>query len=170
MPFIGVIAKECDSNFIKNEIIKNSVNNKFEIFNINQKNIPNIKNITFESIIINEDIRELLKYSKYLEDILKRAKYIIINSDIIKDISILGNSKISIITYGLNNQATVTISSVREEDILICIQNKFKNISGKNIEEQEINIKILKNNLKKLCNTLSIFTILSIYGENLQKI
>ena len=33
--------------------------------NINQKNIPNIKNITFESIIINEDIRELLKYSNY---------------------------------------------------------------------------------------------------------
>ena len=170
MPFIGVIAKECDSNFIKNEIIKNSVNNKFEIFNINKKNIPNIKNITFESIIINEDIHELLKYSNYLEDILKRAKHIIINSDIIKDISILGNSKISIITYGLNNQATVTISSVREEDILICIQNKFKNILGKDIEEQEINIKIIKNNLKKICNTLSIFTILSIYGESLQKI
>ena len=170
MPFIGVIAKECDSNFIKNEIIKNSTNNKFEIFNINQKNIPNIKNITFESIIINEDIQELLKYSKYLEDILKKAKYIIINSDIIKDISILGESKINIITYGLNNQATVTISSVREEDILICIQNNFKNIQGKDIEEQEMNIKILKNNLKKLCNTLSIFTILSIYGEKLQKI
>ena len=170
MPFIGVIAKECDSNFIKNEIIKNSLNNKFEIFNINQKNIPNIKNITFETIIINEDIRELFKYSKYLEDILKKAKYIIINSDIIKDISILGESKINIITYGLNNQATVTISSVREEDILICIQNNFKNIQGKHIEEQEINIKILKNNLKKLCNTLSIFTILCIYGEKLQKI
>lgn len=170
MPFIGIIAKECDSNFIKNEIIKNSVNNKFQIFNINQKNITNIKNITFETIIINEDIRELLKYSKYLEDILKRAKYIIINSDVIKDVSILGNNKISIITYGLNNQAIVTISSVREEDILICIQRKFKNIQGVDIEEQEINIKILKNNLKKLCNTLSIFTILSIYGENLQKI
>ena len=170
MPFIGVIAKECDSNFIKNEIIKNSVNNKFEIFNLNQKNIPNIKNITFETIIINEDIRELLKYSKYLEDIIKRAKYIIINSDIIKDIGILGESKINIITYGLNNNATVTISSVREEDILICVQNKFENIQGEDIDEQEINIKILKNNLKKLCNTLSIFTILSIYGESLQKI
>ena len=170
MPFIGVIAKECDSNFIKNEIIKNSVNNKFEVFNINQKNIQNIKNITFESIIINEDIKEFLRYSKYLEEILKKAKYIIINSDIIKDISIFGNSKINIITYGLNSQATVTISSVKEEDILVCIQKSFRNINDKAIEEQEINIKIVRNNLKKLCNTLSIFTILSIYGESLQKI
>ena len=39
MPFIGIIAKECDSNFIKNEILKNSTQNKFEILNINQKNI-----------------------------------------------------------------------------------------------------------------------------------
>ena len=170
MPFIGVIAKECDSNFIKNEILKNSINNKFDIFNINQKNIQNIKNITFESIIINEDIIELLKYSKYLEEIMKKAKYIIINSDVIKNISILGDNKINIITYGLNNQASVTISSVKDEDILICVQKSFQSINGKYIEEQEINIKILKNNLKKLCNTLSIFTILSIYGENLQKI
>lgn len=170
MPFIGVIAKECDSNFIKNEILKNSINNKFDIFNINKKNIQNIKNITFESIIINEDIIELLKYSKYLEEIMKKAKYIIINSDVIKNISILGDNKINIITYGLNNQASVTISSVKDEDILICVQKSFQSINGKYIEEQEINIKILKNNLKKLCNTLSIFTILSIYGENLQKI
>jgi len=170
MPFIGVIAKECDSNFIKNEIIKNSINTKFEIFNINQKNIENIKNITFESIIINEDIRDWLKYSKYLEDILKKSKYIIVNSDIVKDINIFREDKINIIRYGLNRKATITISSIREEDMLICIQESFKNIIGKKIEEQEINIKIIKNNLKKICNTLSIFTVLSIYGEYLQKI
>ena len=170
MPFIGVIAKECDSNFIKNEILKNSINNKFDIFNINKNNIQNVKNITFESIIINDEIKELLQCSKYLEDLIKKAKYIIINTDIIKDITFLGMSKINILTYGLNNKATVTISSVKEDDILICIQKSFKNIVGKTIEEQEINIKILKNNLKKLCNTLAIVTILSIYGESLQKI
>lgn len=170
MPLIGVIAKECDSNFIKNEIIRNSINNKFEVFNINEKNIQNIKNITFESIIINEDIRDLIKYSKYLEDIIKKSKYIVINSDIIKDITMLRNSQINVITYGLNNQATITISSVKDDDILICIQKKFINIKKQDIEEQEINIKIVKNNLKKLCNTLAIFTILSIYGESLQKI
>ena len=140
------------------------------IFNINQKNIQNIKNIKFESIIINEDIKDLLKNSIYLEEIIKKARYIIINSDIVKDIRDLENNTINIITYGLNSQATITISSVKDEDILLCVQKGYKNIYQNEIEQQEINIKILKNNLKKLCNTLSIFTILSIYGEKLKKI
>ena len=51
MPFIGVIAKENDSNFIKNIITKNAKLNKFEIININMKNIENMKNIKFDVLI-----------------------------------------------------------------------------------------------------------------------
>ena len=36
MPFIGIVAKESDSNFIKNELLKNSFKTKFEIININK--------------------------------------------------------------------------------------------------------------------------------------
>ena len=170
MPFIGIIAKECDSNFIKNEILRNSIKNKFEILNINQKNIENIKNIRFETIIIDEDITYFLNNSKYLEELINRSKYLVLNSDIIKNIDILNQPYEKIITYGLNNEATITISSVKDEDILVCIQKVFKDINENDIEQQEINIKIIKNNLKKLCNSLSIFTILSIYGEKLKKI
>ena len=170
MPFIGIIAKECDSNFIKNEILKNASKNKFEILNINQNNIENIKNIRFETIIINEDITGFLKSSKYLEELIKYSKYLIVNSDINKNINLLDLSEDKIITYGLNHEATITISSVKDEDILICVQKSFKDINENIIEQQEINIKIVKNNLKKLCNSLSIFTILSIYGEFLKKI
>ena len=66
MPFIGIIAKESDSNFIKNEITKNAKKNKFEFININKKSIENIKNIRFETIIINDEITEFIKNSKYL--------------------------------------------------------------------------------------------------------
>ena len=170
MPFIGIIAKECDSNFIKNEILKNASKNKFEILNINQNNIENIKNIRFETIIINEDITGFLESSKYLEELIKYSKYLIVNSDINKNINLLDLSEDKIITYGLNHEATITISSVKDEDILICVQKSFKDINENIIEQQEINIKIVKNNLKKLCNSLSIFTILSIYGEFLKKI
>ena len=170
MPFIGIIAKECDSNFIKNEILKNSIDNKFEILNINKKNIENIKNIRFDTIIINEDITDFLDHSKYLEELINYSKYLVINSDVFKNPKILGQENEKIITYGLNNEAIITISSVKDEDILICIQKNLKDIKGNNIEQQEINIKIMKNNLKKLCNSLAIFTIISIYGENLKKI
>lgn len=169
MPFIGIISKECDSNFIKNEILKNT-DSKLEIFNINNRNIENIKNIRFETIVINDSINKLLENSKYLEEIIRNAKYLVINTDVVKDISILGGVNKNIITYGLNQKAIITISSVEDEDIMICIQKSFKDINEKDIEEQEFNIKITKNNLKKLCNTLSIFTVLSIYGKFLKKI
>ena len=82
MPFIGIVAKENDSNFIKNEIIKNTKTNKFEIINLNRKSIENVKNIKFDVLVIHENIDGLLKSSKYLEDIVNRSCYVIINSDI----------------------------------------------------------------------------------------
>ena len=54
MPFIGVYAKENDSNFIKNEICKAKTENNFEIININKKNLRNLKNIRFDALIIKD--------------------------------------------------------------------------------------------------------------------
>lgn len=170
MPFIGVIAKESDSNFIKNEVLKNSEKTKFEFINISKKSVENVKNIKFETLVIDSDLTEFLKSSKYLEDIIKNAKYIIINSDIVKNAEVLVNNKTTIITYGLNQNASITLSSAISENILICVQKGFKNIKGKKVEEQEVNVEISKNNFKKLCNSMAIFTILTIYGEKLKKI
>ena len=167
MPFIGIIARISESNFIKNEIIKNS-NDKFECLNINKQNIQNIKNIRFETIIINEDLEDFLNRSKYLEDILKNAKYLIINSDINKCENLDYNG--AIITYGLNQKAMITISSVEKENILICVQENFKNVQGSLIEQQEFNVEITKNSHTKLCNSLAIFTTLIVYGRILKKI
>ena len=189
MPFIGVIAKESDNNFIKKEVLKNAKKSKLEILNINKKSIENIKNIRFDVVAINEDLADFLKNSKYLEDIIKNAKYLVINSDVIKNLEAIlinehkmNNFKqnqiekhgqmhdVQVITYGLNQKAMVTMSSIKTENILICVQNKFKNATGKMVEEQEVNVEISKNNLKKICNSMAIFTILTIYGENLKKI
>ncbi len=170
MPFIGVIAKENDSNFIKNGILKNSISNKFEIININKKSIENVKNIKFDVLVVNENIETLLKNSKYLEDIINKSCYIIINSDIKNNLSLFKNNDVNIITYGFNKKATITISSIKDEDTLLCIQRNIQRRDGKIIEEQEINIQIEKNNVKKLYNVLVIFAILQIYGEFLKKI
>ena len=170
MPFIGIIAKESDSNFIKNAVIKNSEHNKFEFININRKSVENIKNIRFETIVINDELSEFIKSSKYLEEILQNAKYLIINSDIVKNAEILLDTDKDIITYGLNQEATFTISSIESERVLICLQRKIKNINGKTIEEQENSIEMNRCNRKKVCNSIGIFAILTIYGEKLKKI
>ena len=169
MSFVGIIAKESESNFIKNEVLKNS-SLKFEFVNINRKSVQNVKNIRFETIIINNEISDFLNVSKYLEELIINAKYIIVNSDIIKNINILKQYNSNIITYGLNQKAMITISSIKNENILIFIQNKLKNINNDEIEEQEVNVKINKNSLKKVSNSMAIFTILLIYGDFLKKI
>ena len=169
MPFIGVIAKESESNFIKNEVIKNSINNRFEFININKESIQNIKNIKFETIVVNENPSILLQSSKYLENILKNAKYLIVNSDVIENVDML-KSNAKIITYGLNQHAIITVSSIKNENILMCIQESIRDIKGKTIEQQEVNIEIIKNSLTRICNSMVIFTILTIYEENLKKI
>ena len=117
MPFVGIIAKESESNFIKNEVLKNS-SLKFEFVNINRKSVQNVKNIRFETIIINNEISDFLNVSKYLEELIINAKYIIVNSDIIKNINILKQYNSNIITYGLNQKAMITISSIKNENIL----------------------------------------------------
>ena len=170
MPFIGIISKENDCNFIKNQISKNQTSNNFEIININSKSIENIKNIKFDVLVINEPIENMLKSSKYLEYIIDRTCYIMVNTDIENNLAFLKNIKVNIITYGLNAKATITVSSIKEENTMLCIQRSIKAVDGKQIEEQEINIKIRKNNVKKLYNVLVIFAIFEIYGEILKKI
>ena len=81
MPIVGIVAKENESNFIKNKITKKAIKNKFELININKKSIENIKNIKFDCIVICEDIENFLNKSNYLENIIYRANYIIANSD-----------------------------------------------------------------------------------------
>lgn len=169
MPFVGIISKENDSNFIKNAINKNSKESNFEIININRKSIENIKNVKFDILVICENIEKMLKNSSYLEEIIRKADYIIINSDIKENLSILRNVETNIITYGFNAKATITISSIKEEKTMICVQRKIKAVNNI-IEEQDFNVEIEKNNVNKLYNVLVIFTILAIYGKILQKI
>lgn len=169
MPFIGIIAKENDCNYIKNEITKLSKKNRFEIINLNKKSIENVKNIKFDTLIINEKIEEFFKNSKYLEEIIEKSNYIIINSDIITNLTPINNNKAQVITYGLNSKASLTISSVNEDSVLICIQRAIKSVYNKIIEEQEINVKLENNNINRIYNILPIVIILEIYGEILQK-
>lgn len=169
MPFVGIISKENDSNFIKNSISKNSKESNFEIININRKSIENVKNVKFDILVICENIEKMIKNSSYLEEIIRKSDYIIVNSDIKENLSILRNVEANIITYGFNAKATITISSIKEEKIMICVQRKIKAVNSI-IEEQDFNVEIEKNNVNKLYNVLVIFTILAIYGKILQKI
>ena len=145
MLFIGLIAKKKDVQSIRKDIKEKEI----EIIEIKENNIENLKNIKFEEIIFLDDIN--LKENEYifLKELIQNSKHLIINTDI--SISILrkiGIEKpIKIITFGFNSKATITISSIKENKVMIFIQRDIMIAEQKRIETQEREIK-LENNEK----------------------
>ena len=141
MYLIGIIAKKKD---IKE--IKNNLDIVYEVIEINNKSIENLKNIKFEQIIINKDLALNKQEEEYIKKLINTTKYIIINADI--NIQILNNIEIDkplkIITYGFNSKSTISISSVKEDYIILSIQREIEKLNNEKIENQEKKIELIK--------------------------
>ena len=157
MTFIGIISDEAVENSIRREILEKLKLRESSVLFIKEKSIENIKNIKFETIIIDRKF----KNSEILKKILENATYVIINADIKNNLSILENIKATVLTYGFNSKATITVSSVEDEEIILCLQRILQTKSGKNIEPQEIRMPICENaNL-----TMALATIQMLYSH-----
>lgn len=140
MSFIGIITDKKNENDIENYIHYNfnKKNIKENVIIINNKNINNIKNIKFDSLLIN---KKLTGKTDVIKKILSNSKNIIVNSDIDTGLNKLGGMNLNIITYGFNPKSTVTASSLENDDALICLQRNIKNINNDILEPQEIKVK-----------------------------
>ena len=83
MPLVGIIAKKRDFQTIKKEL----QNSNIELIHLNKETIMNVSKIFFEEIIILEDIILMPDEYKFMNEIVLKTKYLIINADI--DINIL---------------------------------------------------------------------------------
>lgn len=165
MTFIGMVSEHKSFENIK-EILKKNSKNNINLIHICKKSISNIKNIRFETIVIDSSLDEFKEEKLLIENLCLYAKYIIINTDINIEIpKFIKQSKASIITYGLNQKATVTISSITESSILIYLQKNLKNIKGKNIEIGEKMIKVNEENKLKIYDVLIIYIIFLIESK-----
>lgn len=157
MPLVGIIAKKRDIQAIRKEL----QNKEIEFIEITQNSVKNIKNINFEEIVINEDIILAEDEYEYMSTILSKVKYLIINGDV--DIEILNKIKleepVKMITYGFNSKSTVTVSSVKEDKILVCMQRDIEKSDGKIVEAQEKNIYLNEQKNKKVYNKLVVFIL-----------
>lgn len=140
MAFIGIITSNKNAEILKNAVIESLKNSetKHNVIIINEENIDNMKNIKFNSIIMNKENNIKEKRKIVLKQILKNTKYLIINSDIYTKLDMVTNLNIAVITFGYNLKATVTASSVNEEKILLCIQRNMKIDNKTNIEPKEM--------------------------------
>lgn len=167
MLFMGIISNRKSFENIKNEVMKLQEN--ISIIHINLKSITNIKNIKFESIIIEEDLNKFNNNQESLMKICKESKYIILNSDINKDFEKLKSNCNTVITYGLNRKATLTVSSISDTDILIYRQRMFENRLKEKQEIEERRIRLKEKNRLKVYEILIIYAISSIYNKSIIK-
>ena len=123
-------------------------NKKFQIL---QKNM--------NKIVISENLENFKEEINYVKNFCMKAKYLVINSDIEINCSILKEIKTNIITYGLNHKSTVTLSSITDESVLIFVQREFENMENKAIEVGEYNIKIQKENRTNIHEIMLAFIL-----------
>lgn len=157
MPFIGIIAEESKENCIRRQIIERLSLRESSVLFIKEKSIENIKNIKFETILLDREFKNV----EMLKILLKNVKYLVINSDIGCNLNLLDNLEMTVITYGFNSKSTITASSVNEEEVLVCVQRNILDVKKRKIEPQEIKIEMQND----ASSTMAITAILLIYGK-----
>ena len=162
MTFIGIIS-DCKSFEKIKENLKNQCDLDLNLIHINKNSIENIKNIPFEVIIIDSNLIEFSNTIEIVQELCSYAKYLVINTDINLKFDLA--NKINVITYGLNQKSTITVSSITETDILIYLQRDIKNINNKIIEIGEKRIKLQEKSKLKTYEILIIYIILLIYNK-----
>ena len=143
---ICVISKNVE---LINELIKY---NKIAI--VNEENVNKYINKEIDMLVIEDEIVQ----TKYLEQLCNHSKYILLQDNVNLNIKLEKNS--NVITFGFNHKSTVTVSSITEEKIIICVQREIKSLKNKLIEPQEliiknekeydINIKIIKKIIQEI--------------------
>lgn len=131
MSFIGIVTNSKNEESMLKKIIK--LFPADNIIFITSKNIDNIRNIQFETVVINGNIKDDIK----LKHIITKSKYVVLNTDVELEKEFWKDLNLTIISYGFNNKATFTISSVSENNIIICLQRTIKNVFDEKIEPQE---------------------------------
>lgn len=167
MSFIGIVAgKKCFEN-IKKKITEEIKDETINLIQINLRSIENIKNVKFETIIVEDNIDKFKTNKEILEKICENTQYLMINIDKNPEEKILKIS--NKITYGLNQQATVTVSSISDTDILIYWQKGLKNKNGYRIEIEERRIKRGETHILKTYEILIIYALFKIYNKSIIK-
>ncbi len=166
MSFIGIVANRKCFEKLRREIMENLQKEEINLIQINLRSIENVKNIKFETIIVEDNLDKFRKYRDVIEKICKQTQYLMINTDRNPETKVIGKMG-NKITYGLNHKALVTVSSISDTDILIYWQKNLQNKEGKRIEIEERRIKKKEKSLLKTYDILIIFALFKMYNKSI---
>ena len=167
MHFIGIFARNEVFQNIRKHAMKMLKKTNLEFIHINANNIENMRNITFETIVLSNQINMSNIQKDFVNQICNHCKYVIINSDICTGAKIVSDRMINCITYGLNQKSTITISSIQNDKAIIYLQRNIKNIEESEIEMGEISINLKEYEQVSIEDLLAIFSIYFIYKQEM---
>ena len=165
MAFIGLVAEKQKYEFVNNNLSKDMNKNDITLININKNSINNLQRVKFDAIVVLNSLDKLMVETQIINNICKNVKFFILNSDLEIINNPFDNITTNVITFGLNQKATVTFSSITDEDILVSVQREFKNSQNKTIEQGEYSYKISKIDRTNLQEILVEFIIEKIYFD-----
>lgn len=139
MSLIGILTQNQNKAYLKEELKKRQLE---DVFFLTENTAQNMRNVKFDTFLLG---KEITKEQETIREIVKRTDYFILNSDIKENLQLLENLDLKIITYGYNQKATITTSSVQEGKVIVCLQRGIKNIYQEEVEPQEIELKTNKN-------------------------
>ena len=158
MIFIGIVTDIKSENYIKKIQNNNSVLKKYHIIFIRENSIDNIKNIKFETIIVNREFED----KDSLNKLIAKSEYVIVNEDIGTIIDLLKDIKSNIITYGFNSKSTITMSSVTDDSIQVSVQ---RNIISKKSEVEQQEISLSKEAKSDVYDIMLLISLLLIHNN-----
>lgn len=165
MSFIGIVAgKKCFEN-IRKKITEKVKDETINFIQINIRSVENIKNIKFEIIIVEDNLEKFKNNQEILKKIFKNTQYLMINTDrnAKEEVEEMSN----LITYGLNQKADITVSSISDIDILIYWQKSLQDRRGHKIEIEERRIKKKEKEALKTYEILIIYALSKIYNKSI---
>lgn len=163
MSFLGIISNKKDFDIIRKKL-ENALPDE-DIILINEKSLKNLQNIKFNALIINDELKLDKNNITILEKICKDIKYLIINYDRNNYLSILNNSKLHVVTYGLNHKCTITASSIKEDNLMIALQREISDRFGNIMDIGEKSIYPVKN--LDIYGNMVIFILELLYNKNM---
>ena len=141
MAFVGIIANDRDFKNIRKTFSKKDISKSVSLIEINENNIENVRNISFETLIFCKQLECDNLGLSYLEKICESLSYLVINSDFDLHIPFSINESCSVITFGLDQKATITISSISESGFVLSLQ---KNIMKEGLYITRLRLKLSK--------------------------
>lgn len=139
MSLIGILTETKNKVYLKEELKKRQLE---DVFFLTETAVQNMRNVKFDIFLLG---KKITARQEMIREIAKGTDYFILNSDVKENLQLLENLDLKIITYGYNQKASVTTSSVEEEKVIVCLQRGIKNIYQEEIEPQEIELKIDKS-------------------------